>query len=379
MADAPTGSGRIVNFYSYKGGTGRSMGLANVAWLMALSGFKVLVIDWDLEAPGLHRYFRPFLEDQDLSASDGLIDFVIHFAEAASEQTGDAPPADWYKPYSNLLRYAIQLDYDFPGDGTLDFIPAGRQNPAYAVRVNSFNWKHFYEKLNGERVLEEARRIMREEYDYVLIDSRTGVSDTAGICTVQMPDDLVVCFTLNLQSVIGASAAAASAMEQRALQPIRVFPIPMRVDFNEKLKTSIMKAFAKPKFLALLPPAMTEEQKDKYWGESDVPYIPFYAFEENLAYFRDDPDSKTSVLAAMRLIAGRLTGTEIADLPKLDPQVHAEIVAAYDAFSATKIAGAVLERPKTAVYISSDSDEAVADLRSALQDSGLEEIGRAHV
>src|ERR1017187_1526730 len=92
MSEAPTGSGRIVTFYSYKGGTGRSMGLANVAWLMALSGFKVLVIDWDLEAPGLHRYFRPFLEDQDLSVSDGLIDFVIHFTEAASEQTGDPPP-----------------------------------------------------------------------------------------------------------------------------------------------------------------------------------------------------------------------------------------------------------------------------------------------
>ena len=376
MADAPTGSGRIVTFYSYKGGTGRSMGLANVAWLMALSGFKVLVIDWDLEAPGLHRYFRPFLEDQDLSASDGLIDFVIHFAEAASEQTGDAPPADWYKPYSNLLRYAIQLDYDFPGDGTLDFIPAGRQNPAYAVRVNSFNWKHFYEKLNGERVLEEARRIMREEYDYVLIDSRTGVSDTAGICTVQMPDDLVVCFTLNLQSVLGASAAAASVVEQRRLQPIRVFPIAMRVEPNEKLKTSIMKAFAKPKFLALLPAAMTEEQKDKYWGESDVPYIPFYAFEENLAYFRDEVNSKTSVLAAMRLIAGHLAGAEITDLPRLDPQVRAETVAAYDAFSVTKVAGAKSEQPKTAVYISSDSDEAVADLRSALQDSGLEALAR---
>ncbi len=34
---------------------------------------------------------------------------------------------------------------------------------------------------------------MRKEYDYILVDSRTGVSDTAGICTVQMPDTLVVC------------------------------------------------------------------------------------------------------------------------------------------------------------------------------------------
>jgi Mrp family chromosome partitioning ATPase len=63
--------GRIVTFYSYKGGTGRSMSLANVAWLLALAGKKVVVIDWDLEAPGLHRYFHPFLSDPQLTESGG--------------------------------------------------------------------------------------------------------------------------------------------------------------------------------------------------------------------------------------------------------------------------------------------------------------------
>jgi Mrp family chromosome partitioning ATPase len=65
--------GRIITFYSYKGGTGRSMAMANVAWLLALSGARVLAIDWDLEAPGLHRYFRPFLDDPDLAESEGLV------------------------------------------------------------------------------------------------------------------------------------------------------------------------------------------------------------------------------------------------------------------------------------------------------------------
>lgn len=57
-AEAPRG--RIITFYSYKGGTGRSMALANVAWILASQGERVLTIDWDLEAPGLHRYFHPF-------------------------------------------------------------------------------------------------------------------------------------------------------------------------------------------------------------------------------------------------------------------------------------------------------------------------------
>ena len=52
---------RIITFYSYKGGTERSMAIANFAWILAANSKKVLTIDWDLEAPGLHRFFRPFL------------------------------------------------------------------------------------------------------------------------------------------------------------------------------------------------------------------------------------------------------------------------------------------------------------------------------
>ena len=48
-------NGRVLTFYSYKGGTGRSMALANVGWILASAGKRVLLIDWDFEAPGLHR------------------------------------------------------------------------------------------------------------------------------------------------------------------------------------------------------------------------------------------------------------------------------------------------------------------------------------
>ena len=47
--------GRIITFYSYKGGTGRTMALANTAWILAANGYRVLAADWDLEAPGLGR------------------------------------------------------------------------------------------------------------------------------------------------------------------------------------------------------------------------------------------------------------------------------------------------------------------------------------
>ena len=55
--------GQILTFYSYKGGTGRTMALANVAWILASNGNRVLSVDWDLESPGLHKFFHPFLDE----------------------------------------------------------------------------------------------------------------------------------------------------------------------------------------------------------------------------------------------------------------------------------------------------------------------------
>ena len=85
----------------------------------------------------------------------------------------------------------------------LDLVPAGLQNHTYSTRVNSFDWGSFYERLGGGTFLDAVKKRLREEekYDYILIDSRTGVSDTSGICTVQIPDILVICFTLNRQSI----------------------------------------------------------------------------------------------------------------------------------------------------------------------------------
>jgi len=65
--------GRIVTFYSFKGGVGRSMALANVGFLAAMNGLRVLVMDWDLEAPGLGYYFRGLVEPQEARARSKLL------------------------------------------------------------------------------------------------------------------------------------------------------------------------------------------------------------------------------------------------------------------------------------------------------------------
>src|ERR1700752_1278094 len=100
--------GNIVTFYSYKGGSGRTMTVANVAWILASNGLRVLTVDWDLESPGLHRYFHPFLLDKQLRSTRGVIDMVRDFSTAAMDPHGDDDPG-WFEQYANVLHYAVSL------------------------------------------------------------------------------------------------------------------------------------------------------------------------------------------------------------------------------------------------------------------------------
>ncbi|MBI4662047.1 MAG: DUF4062 domain-containing protein [Verrucomicrobia bacterium] len=326
-------SGQVLTFYSFKGGTGRSMALANLAWFLASMSKRVLAIDWDLEAPGLHRYFQPFLPDQDLSNSKGVIDFVSDFALQAMTPELDeqgqpvAPPQDWYLPYANILRCALPLNYPFDAGGRIDFVPSGRQDASYSSRVNSFDWKDFYDCLGGWGFIEAVRRHACSEYDFILIDSRTGVSDTSGICTVQMPDTLVVCFTLNNQSIDGAAAVVESVLRQRpALEhdherrPLRIFPVPMRIDPFEQDRLAWRKRYAGERF-GRFPDHLKPDERERYRNEVQFPYVPYYSYEEILAIFRDQPGDPGTLLASVeRLAAHLLDGSARSAVPPSEPE-----------------------------------------------------------
>lgn len=314
-------SATIITFYSYKGGTGRSMALANVAWILACAGKKVLTIDWDLEAPGLHRYFLPFLIDKELLASDGIIDFVIDYALDAADNSHSDDPG-WYKERADILHYVVSLNYNFPKDGQLDFVPAGRQGPSYPTRVNSFDWQGFYDRLAGGQFIEEAKQQMREKYDYILIDSRTGVSDTSGICTIQMPDILVPCFTLNHQGIEGALKITNVVFEKRKESGLKVFPVPMRLDNAENKKLGRRLQEAKASFHPF-PNHLRDGDWERYWDEVQISYVPFYSYDEVLAVFAPQGTTASSIFGALEKLTQYLLHTteeliDREDLPDLE-------------------------------------------------------------
>ena len=198
--------GTIVTFYSYKGGTGRTMALSNVAWIMASNGYKVLLVDWDLESPGLHRYLRPFLRDPELIETTGMADFLSRAADGGIA-------------FSTLKDYVLELNCRFQKGGSIAFLPAGRQDKSYTLRVNTFNCASSTGRFKGADMIYAVRHGLKAKYDYILIDSPTGVGDISGICTVKMPDLLVLPFTLksSKHKRRGECSGLCSSRERRGL------------------------------------------------------------------------------------------------------------------------------------------------------------------
>lgn len=173
----------VVTFYSFKGGTGRSMALVNVAGELVKSGLRVLVVDFDLEAPGLDTFNLP----RPQKSTKGVVDFVLEYLE-----TGESPDISQFvykSPLSNT-------------DGQLWVMPSGGGNNEYDSRFKSIDWQDLYENRDGYLLFEDVKAQWNQvlQPDYVLIDSRTGHTDVGSICTRQLPDAVVLFFFPNEQN-----------------------------------------------------------------------------------------------------------------------------------------------------------------------------------
>jgi cellulose biosynthesis protein BcsQ len=324
-----TAEGRIITFYSYKGGIGRSMALANVAWILAANGLRVLAIDWDLESPGLLTFFRPFLQDPTGASTRGVIDLLHdHALWAANANVEDAQELE-------ILPYLQSVQWSFPDPGYLDVMSAGRFDPVYPVRLATFDWEAFYRKLGGAGFLDRLRAHLRAEYDYVLIDSRTGLSDAGAVSTIALPDTLVVGFPLNSHIMEGCAATARSIVEQRSSDPLRIVPVPMRVERGEK--ELLERGFAQAE--RLFNPLMSgtpPENRRRYWQEIAFFYTPYYAFSPYLAAFGDAHLQSDSILASALRLASHLADRPLEAGPPVSEEQRREVLAHYDAPDSTR-------------------------------------------
>lgn len=176
-------------FYSYKGGVGRTLALANVAVRLAMRGKRVLIVDFDLEAPGITTL--DFCDT--LEASPGIVDYILEYLK-----TGRAPEA------TDFIHHCHFFDPEHESQIPVDVMPAGAQTESYGAKFAQIDWRELYQEKEGFLLMEDLRQQWANlGYDYVLIDSRTGLTDVSGICTRQLPDGVVTLFFPNEQNLVG--------------------------------------------------------------------------------------------------------------------------------------------------------------------------------
>lgn len=262
----------IITFYSYKGGVGRTSAMANVAVLLAKQEKNVLLMDWDLEAPGLDRFFRTYA-----TSAGGNQRGLIHLLSQALE----SPTSEW-KSYVSQIK--------IEGCRPISMISSGDALPDYVERVRSFSWSDFFEHHGGGATLDRWRNEWKSTYDFVLIDSRTGITDLGGVCTIFLPDILVLVFTANDQSFEGALKVAEGIQQSRrdlSVQrpPLAILPLPGRFDARDEVDTADewLDRFSRelsPFYNDWLP---KQFKSRRILELTKIPYITKFSFGEPLA------------------------------------------------------------------------------------------------
>lgn len=343
----------IVTFYSYKGGVGRSMALANVAQYCRQLGLRVVVVDWDLEAPGLETFlFQDEKRRRAVSERLGVIDLVSTFRDmfptlangawqgvAEGSPSGIATSVGRARQQDHLAEvlppirpFLIPVPTLTTGDGTegsLHFLPAGSRADArfksYSETVQDFDWGLLYSEGGGEAYFEWLRAQLDDPKttDIVFIDSRTGVSEMNGPCTRQLSDVVVLLCAPNVQNLEGTALMATSftrpeVMAARKGRPNHLVHVPARIDISEGAKGDRFLTEFNEKLSGHLPEPLLRLRR-KFSGLR-IPYISDYAFSERLAI--GDPDGAKDLQESYVALAAH-----IAALAPRDSQVRLRFLA----------------------------------------------------
>lgn len=162
--------------FGIKGGVGRSSALAIWAWFLAEQGKKVLIVDLDLESPGIGQILLPQGNLPDFGVVDWLVEEAVGQADAEllREMVATSPLAE---NCEGMIRVVTA---------------AGGKEQDYIAKLSRI---YMDINQNGE-IVDFAHRLAllleqleaQETPDIVLLDSRAGIHDIAAIAITRLTD-----------------------------------------------------------------------------------------------------------------------------------------------------------------------------------------------
>ncbi|MFG2064509.1 FxSxx-COOH system tetratricopeptide repeat protein [Micromonospora sp. NPDC048871] len=287
----------IVSFVSpTSGNSGRSSAVANIAWILASNGKRVLAVDWCTKTPRVYDYLRSFRVDAVASAG-------VYGAELAT-LTSPHPDAPGHRPSAlsgppapeqgMLYRYAI------PGT-SFGFALVG-----VSMEVDGLP------KVDPVR----ARLLLRQAgYDYVLIDTPVDLTMPGVSYAAMLSDVAVVCIPPR-RPALQQAADLADQLQRQATGGIRILAAPTLRDVSQpwygEARDSARKAFAK----------LLDESTGAPNSAIEIVEVPeptYDTYDDVLAVLADTPGEQSSLLSAYEQMASWISGgavTRVAEVPE---------------------------------------------------------------
>ena len=203
--------------------------MANVAKYLAHFGKKVFAIDFDLEAPGLHYKLSLGKKSAPSTIKLGVADYIHAFS------IGEGLPG-------SLAEYVIEVEHEQKGEGSIHLMPAGSVlSASYWSKLAQINWHELFYSEGAKGIpffLELKERIAKEfSPDFLLIDSRTGITEIGGVATTILPDK-VVCLLLNNRENLEGAREVLRSIKRASRLPsqnsVEIVPVVTRIPKMEK-------------------------------------------------------------------------------------------------------------------------------------------------
>ncbi|WP_294558650.1 ArsA-related P-loop ATPase [uncultured Mailhella sp.] len=245
-------------FFSIKGGVGRSTALAAAAWYLAKKGKTVMVVDMDLESPGLSSSLLP----EERRPEYGLLDWLVEDAVG----NGDA-----------VIESMVATSPLTEGSGEIFVVPAhGRKEGEYIAKMG----RAWMPRMEGDVRVSWPQRLrsllekLDGKYgpDCILIDSRAGLDEIASACVLGLAPGLVLLFALEgVQTWTGYSmlfrywnelGRAAAVRESLQVVAAMLPPVQDKPAYARKLRENAWNVFSASLYDDVPAPGDASEQTE---------------------------------------------------------------------------------------------------------------------
>jgi cellulose biosynthesis protein BcsQ len=282
------GATPVVAFYSFKGGVGRTTALSAFAILRARKGERVVVVDLDLDAPGVGLLLGPGELSQ--PSPWGVVDYLV-----------EAPlleQVELKEYYHVCAREAVT------GAGEIFVFPSGRLDSDYLTTLARLDLEppHPGKRHPLLRLLEQVRDELRP--DWILLDCRAGLSEASGFALSGLAHLTVLLGTTSDQSWeglrllldrLGAERVRKAAPQSECL--IVQAMVPDNPAVGQSAREHFAERAAEEFERAYYAEDPTDPDEDAYWymrdmDTDDAPHVPVaISYNSRLAFLRSIEDA----------------------------------------------------------------------------------------